>query len=189
MAIICAFFGHRNIPDDLEPRLCELVVRAVTEYGITEFRDGCYGEFDALAAQVVISLKARYPQLRLVQVYAYPPVSDGRRAGFDSAFCPDILDSFPDKWRIPAAISGWRSNATWRSPTSSTRAAESTSRWMPSLVKSPFSISAAISRRRLQKLNEKSTERIGAFYVFRHSCRCSPRCSASSSSCMYLYTV
>lgn len=101
MAKVCAFFGHRNIPDDLEPRLRELIVRAVTEYGVTEFWDGCYGGFDVLAAQVVISLKAQFPQIRLVQVYAYPPASDGLRAGFDSAFCPDILDSFPDKWRIP----------------------------------------------------------------------------------------
>ena len=44
MAKICAFFGHRNIPDNLEPRLLELVERVIVDHHITEFWNGGYGE-------------------------------------------------------------------------------------------------------------------------------------------------
>lgn len=101
MANICAFFGHREIPEDLEPSLREAVIKAITQYGVTEFWDGCYGEFDALAAQVVISLKAQYPQIRLVQVYAYSPSGSSLHRGFDRAFLPDILDNISDHTCIP----------------------------------------------------------------------------------------
>lgn len=101
MAKVCAFFGHREIPEDLEPSLREAVIKAITQYGVTEFWDGCYGEFDALAAQVVISLKAQYPQIRLVQIYAYPPSGSSLRRGYDRAFLPDILAGICDDTCIP----------------------------------------------------------------------------------------
>ena len=101
MAKICAFFGHRNIPNNLRPRLQELVEQAITVYGITEFWDGWYGGFDELAADVVISLKAKYPHIRLKQVYAYRPKSDWPRRGFDGILYPDELDQYPDLWHIP----------------------------------------------------------------------------------------
>ena len=101
MSKICAFFGHRNIPENLEPRLRELVERAITQYGITEFWNGGYGGFDDLAAEVVISLKAKYPHIRHNRVYAYRPTSSYVRQGFDANLYPDLLDQFPDTWHIP----------------------------------------------------------------------------------------
>ena len=101
MSKICAFFGHRNIPDGLEPRLRNLVERAINEYGITEFWDGWYGGFDELAADVVISLKCKYPHIRLKRVHAYRPTSSLLRRGFDAAIYPDMLDQYPDPWHIP----------------------------------------------------------------------------------------
>lgn len=101
MSKICAFFGHRNIPENLEPRLRELVERAITQYGITEFWNGGYGGFDDLAAEVVISLKSKYPQIRHKRVYAYRPTSSYVHQGFDANLYPDLLDQFPDTWHIP----------------------------------------------------------------------------------------
>ncbi len=101
MSIICAFFGHRNIPENLEPHLHELVERAITEYGATEFWDGYYGSFDELVADVVISLKCKYPHIRLKRIFAYSPASSIPRRGIDANVYPDILDQFPDSWHIP----------------------------------------------------------------------------------------
>ena len=92
MSIICAFFGHRNIPENLEPHLHELVERAITEYGATEFWDGYYGGFDELAADVVISLKTKYPHIRLKRIFAYSPTSSVPRRGFDTNVYPEMLD-------------------------------------------------------------------------------------------------
>jgi len=101
MAKICAFFGHRNIPENLEPALRAAVERAITQYGITEFWNGCYGGFDELAASVVISLKVRYPHIRLRHIFAYRPTSAYVRQGFDSNLYPDTLEQYPDLWHIP----------------------------------------------------------------------------------------
>lgn len=101
MGKICVFFGHRDIPEDLEPQLRELIIRAITEFGVTEFWNGCYGNFDALAAQVVISLKPLYPQIKLTQVYAYPPTGSTLRRGFDRAFLPSILADICNNTCIP----------------------------------------------------------------------------------------
>ncbi|MBR3795397.1 MAG: hypothetical protein IKK34_05145 [Clostridia bacterium] len=101
MAKICAFFGHRNIPNGLEPRLRELVERAIVQYGVTEFWNGCYGGFDDLAASVVISLKARYPRIKLKHIFAYQPLSSHVRTGFDANLYPDMLEQFPGDWHIP----------------------------------------------------------------------------------------
>ena len=101
MKKVCAFFGHRNIPENLRSRLHDLVEQAITKYDITEFWDGWYGGFDELAAEVVISLKLKYPHIRLKQVYAYMPKSNALRRGFDGNIYPDMLEQFPDLWHIP----------------------------------------------------------------------------------------
>ena len=101
MSKICAFFGHRNIPENLEPRLRGLIERAIAEYGVTEFWDGYYGSFDELAADVVISLKCKYPHIRLKRIFAYSPASSIPRRGIDANVYPDILDQFPGSWHIP----------------------------------------------------------------------------------------
>lgn len=101
MTKICAFFGHRDIPEDLEVRLREQIEHVITHYGVTEFWNGCYGEFDRLAAQIVMSLKPKYPYIRLVQVYAYPSSGSTLRRGFDRAFLPDILSDICDNTCIP----------------------------------------------------------------------------------------
>ena len=73
MGKLCAFFGHREIPADLEPQLRAQVIRAITEFGVTRFIIGGYGEFDHLAARVVASLRKEYPTIRSTLIYAYPP--------------------------------------------------------------------------------------------------------------------
>ena len=100
MPIICAFFGHRNIPDDLEPRLRETIIQAIEAYGITEFWNGGYGGFDRLAERVVASLKADYPHIKHRLVYAYKP-QYALRPTFDCDLYPNYLDVYPDKWHIP----------------------------------------------------------------------------------------
>lgn len=99
MPTICAFFGHREIPEDLEPRLRELVRQAIEDYGVTEFWNGGYGGFDKLAEQVVSSIKAEYPHIRNRLVYAYKP-QYALRPTFDCDLYPKHLDSYLDKWRI-----------------------------------------------------------------------------------------
>lgn len=157
MSIICAFFGHRNIPENLEPHLHELVERAITEYGATEFWDGYYGGFDELAADVVISLKTKYPHIRLKRIFAYSPTNCIPRRGFDANVYPEMLDQYPDSWHIPRRNLWMAARVISPSPISSTRTAGFMSPLIGLSAKSPCSISAAISRRATEIIQIEST--------------------------------
>ena len=54
---ICFFIGHREAGDELLPALTAAVERHITEYSVTSFMVGRYGNFDKLAARVVIDEK------------------------------------------------------------------------------------------------------------------------------------
>lgn len=55
---ICFFIGHREADDELFPALTAAVERHITEYGVTSFMVGRYGNFDKLAARAVIDAKS-----------------------------------------------------------------------------------------------------------------------------------
>lgn len=67
----CCFTGHREIPKQDRKRIAENLEKTVTELidkGYLYFgAGGAYG-FDALAAQTVLKLKKRYPNIKLILV-------------------------------------------------------------------------------------------------------------------------
>ena len=101
MGKLCAFFGHREIPQDIEPMLRAQVIRAITEFGVTRFIIGGYGEFDHLAARVVASLREAYPAIRSTLIYAYPPQYPYTPRLYTGTYYPKELTPLPDKWHIP----------------------------------------------------------------------------------------
>ena len=52
----CFFIGHREASSELLPILRQTVEKYISEYGVTEFIVGRYGNFDHLAAKTVILL-------------------------------------------------------------------------------------------------------------------------------------
>lgn len=58
---ICFFIGHREADDELIPALTAAVERHITEYGVTSFMVGRYGNFGKLAARTVIDAKSAPP--------------------------------------------------------------------------------------------------------------------------------
>lgn len=67
----CCFTGHREIPGQDQKKIAENLEKTVTELidkGYLYFgAGGAYG-FDALAAQTVLKLKKRYPNIKLILV-------------------------------------------------------------------------------------------------------------------------
>lgn len=65
----CLFTGHRRIAKNkIEPvkkALTKHIERLITEFGVNTFISGAAVGFDTLAAQCVIELKKKYPQVRL----------------------------------------------------------------------------------------------------------------------------
>ena len=102
---ICFFIGHRESGDELLPALTEAVERHITEYGITSFMVGRYGNFDKLAARVVIDEKKRHPEVTLTLLLPYHPFDRPTPTpkGFDGTFYPPGMETVPKRVAIVRA--------------------------------------------------------------------------------------
>ncbi len=68
----CCFTGHRYIPGKIRRKLKKKIREAVLlliEKGVLYFGAGGALGFDTLAAEVVISLKRKYKDIKLIMVY------------------------------------------------------------------------------------------------------------------------
>lgn len=69
----CTFFGHRDCPDAIKPRLREVLVGLIANHGVDMFYVGNQGRFDAIVRGVLQELKEEYPQINYAVVLAYMP--------------------------------------------------------------------------------------------------------------------
>lgn len=70
----CAFLGHRDW--DYFPyksQIKEIIIDLIENKEVTEFYNGCRGNFDRICIDVVCELKKYYPHIRLIQVLSYHP--------------------------------------------------------------------------------------------------------------------
>jgi uncharacterized phage-like protein YoqJ len=69
MSKICCFTGHRDIekisPSVLFERLEKNIIDLIENEGVTDFRAGGARGFDSMAALVVLTLKEKYPHIKL----------------------------------------------------------------------------------------------------------------------------
>lgn len=101
----CFFIGHREASSELLPMLTQIVEKHISEYGVTEFIVGGYGNFDHLAAKAVISLKQQYPQITLSLLIPYHPAERPIETppGFDNTYYPLGMENVPRKLAIVRA--------------------------------------------------------------------------------------
>ena len=101
----CFFIGHRETSDSTFPALVQAVERHITEYGVTEFIVGHYGNFDRLAARAVLKAKERHPQVTLFLLLPYHPADRPIPApeGFDGTFYPPGMERVPKRAAIVRA--------------------------------------------------------------------------------------
>ena len=101
----CFFIGHREASSELLPILRQTVEKHISEYGVTEFIVGGYGNFDYLAAKAVISLKQQYPQITLSLLIPYHPAERPIETppGFDNTYYPPGMERVPYKLAIVRA--------------------------------------------------------------------------------------
>lgn len=102
---ICFFIGHREAPDSLLLTLDIEVERHITEYGVTDFVVGNYGQFDSLAAKCVKTAKKRHPEVTLTLLLPYHPYDRPTPTppGFDDTFYPPGMETVPKRAAIVRA--------------------------------------------------------------------------------------
>ena len=98
------FIGHREAP---ESNYLELVgtVEQLIGQGVTDFYVGHYGNFDRLAARVVIAAKQQHSEVRLTMLLPYHPAEREvvLPSGFDGSLYPPGMEKVPRRFAIPYA--------------------------------------------------------------------------------------
>lgn len=99
---VCTFCGHRRIPDAVRPQLEALIEKHITEYGVTEFWVGNYGQFDRMARAAVCEAKRVYPHVRLCLLLPYMLTEDISMdiVGVDEVIIPSAVDGVPKRAAI-----------------------------------------------------------------------------------------
>ena len=81
----CTFFGHRDCPETIKPKLRAVLLDLITNYDVDMFYVGHQGQFDAYVHSELKKIKHEYPQISYTVVLSYMP---GKKADYD-----DYLDT------------------------------------------------------------------------------------------------
>ena len=76
----CTFFGHRDCPSSIRPRLRETLVDLIENHTVDMFYVGRQGAFDAIVRSVLKELILEYPHIRYAVVLERIP---GKRNEYD----------------------------------------------------------------------------------------------------------
>ena len=95
----CCFFGHRDTPSSVRPKLTEAIKELIEDRGVTDFYVGNQGGFDSLVLSVLKQLEVRYPQIRYTVVLAYLP-DDKSDITETNTLYPEGLENVPKRFCI-----------------------------------------------------------------------------------------
>ena len=101
----CTFFGHRDCPDIIKPKLKEILIKLISSQGVDMFYVGNQGQFDAIVRSVLRELKAEYPQINYAVVLAYMPGTKNENYDFSDTMLPEGIENVHPRYAI-----SWRNN-------------------------------------------------------------------------------
>lgn len=84
----CTFFGHRDCPSSIRPRLQETLVDLIKNHAVDMFYVGQQGAFDAMVRSVLKELILEYPHIRYAVVLERIP---GKRNESDPGDYSDTI--------------------------------------------------------------------------------------------------
>jgi len=77
MGTACTFFGHRNCPSSIKPKLREVLINLIGNHAVDMFYVGQQGAFDGIARSVLKELVSVHPHIRYAVVLErLPPNRD-----------------------------------------------------------------------------------------------------------------
>lgn len=94
----CTFFGHRDCPDSIKPKLLEAIKTKIAE-GVTDFYVGNHGNFDSLVLSCLRELKKEYPEIHYAVVFAYLP-TEHDTYNSDETILPEGIETVPKRFAI-----------------------------------------------------------------------------------------
>ncbi len=95
--MVCVFFGHRDAPQAIVPRL-RAVIGTLIGQGVDTFYVGNHGDFDRMVLTELTALKAQHPSIRCAVVLAYLPSAP---LAYDTVY-PEGMENVPPRFAIDA---------------------------------------------------------------------------------------
>lgn len=97
----CTFFGHRDCPETIKPKIRTAVIDLIENHGVTMFYVGNQGNFDRLVRSVLKEVTTVYPEVGYAVVLAYMPSAKKRAEDFSDTLLPDGIEKVPKRFAIP----------------------------------------------------------------------------------------
>ena len=91
------FFGHRDCPESVKPKLKKILIDLIEENREVMFYVGNQGRFDAMALRVIQELKKIYPQTKYAVVLAYFPQAEME---YKDTILPEGIETVPKRFAI-----------------------------------------------------------------------------------------
>ena len=101
----CTFFGHRDCPDTIKPRLREVLIDLIENRSVDMFYVGNQGHFDAIVRSELRDLQREYPQIGYAVVLAYMPGKQTEYEDYSDTMLPEGIESVHPRYAI-----SWRNN-------------------------------------------------------------------------------
>ena len=96
----CTFFGHRECPDTIKPKLREVLVDLIENHGVDMFYVGNQGQFDAIVRSTLRELQKEYPQMGYAVVLAYMPREQNDYDDYSDTMLPEGIESVHPRYAI-----------------------------------------------------------------------------------------
>ena len=101
----CTFFGHRDCPETIKPKLRGVLIDLITNHGVDMFYVGNQGQFDAYVHSELKKLKQECPQINYAVVLAYMPGMKTDYDDYSDTMLPEGIESVHPHYAI-----SWRNN-------------------------------------------------------------------------------
>ncbi|HJC13022.1 MAG TPA: hypothetical protein H9936_04895 [Candidatus Agathobaculum intestinigallinarum] len=96
--VACTFFGHRDCPDSICPKLRSVLVDLIENQQADTFYVGRQGSFDELVYAALRELSAKYPHIRYAVVLER--LSGKSTDDFTETLFPEAMENVPPRFAI-----------------------------------------------------------------------------------------
>ena len=97
---ICTFFGHKDCPETIKPRLREVLTDLITINGVDTFYVGNQGRFDGIVRSVLRALEKEYPEIHYAVVLAYLPGKKNEYDDFSDTILPEGIEAVHPRYAV-----------------------------------------------------------------------------------------
>ena len=97
---ICTFFGHRDCPETIKPKLRSTIIDLIENHNVDMFYVGNQGQFDAMVRSTLKKLKQEYPHIDYAVVLAYMPGKPSEYEDYSDTIFPEGLETVHPRYAI-----------------------------------------------------------------------------------------